>query len=171
MFGKFKKAKRHPPLTVAKKQETTPLQAATTVGEKTIIAENISIEGQIRGAEHLVVDGALKGNVELKKHDVTVGLRGRVDSQIRAQNVSIRGRFMGTIKALDKVTVTKDADFLGEIKAKSFAVEDGAYFKGSIELDRQPHRKPDFAPAPKQPAPADAARSAYSPSSGTLKES
>ncbi len=145
--------------------------APTPSEQKTTIGENISIEGQIKGEEHLVIEGALKGNVELEKHNFTVGLKGRVDGQIRAQNVSISGQLMGTIKALGKVEVTKDADFLGDIKAKSIAVEDGAYFKGSIELDREPHRKSDFAAAPKGPQSPDAAKTADSPATDTHKES
>ena len=149
MLGKSKKPEKDAPFTVAKKEEATPAppppppSAPATVGEKTTIGENISIEGQIKGEEHLVIEGALKGKVELEKHNFTVGLNGRVDGEIRAQNVSISGRLKGTVKALGKVKVTKEADFLGDIKAKSIAVEDGAYFKGSIELDREPHRKSD----------------------------
>ena len=176
MLGKSKKPKNDTPFAVAKKEEATPAPpsprpAPTSSGEKTTIGENISIEGQIKGQEHLVIEGALKGNVELEKHNFTVGLNGRVDGEIRAQNVSISGRFMGTIKALGKVEVTKEADFLGEIKAKSIAVEDGAYFKGSIELDREPHRKSDFAAVPKGPSTSDAAKAAYSPATDTQKES
>jgi len=108
---------------------------------KTIIGENITIEGSIRGEENLVIEGALKGNIEMEKHNFTVGSKGRVDGEIRAQNVSISGELKGNITALGKVEITKDADFYGEIKAKSISVEDGAYFKGMIELDREPHRK------------------------------
>ena len=113
----------------------------------------------------------MKGNVELEKHNLTVGPRGRVDGEIRAQNVSISGQLQGTINALGKVEVTKEADFFGEIKAKNISVEDGAYFKGSIELDREPHRKSDFAAGPKGPSSSDAGKAALSPSTGTKKES
>jgi len=177
MLGKSKKPEGDKPYSVAQKEEAKPAPlppprpAPTSSGQKTTIGENIAIEGQIKGEEHLVIEGALKGNVELEKHNFTVGLKGRVDGEIRAQNVSISGQLMGTIKALGKVEVTKDADFLGEIKAKSISVEDGAYFKGSIELDREPHRKSDFAAGPKTPLSPDAARAVYSPAPDTPKES
>jgi cytoskeletal protein CcmA (bactofilin family) len=176
MLGKSKKPKNDTPFTGAKKEDAKPAPspprpAPTSSGEKTIIGENISIEGQIKGEDHLVIEGVLKGNVELEKHNFTVGLNGRVDGEIRAQNVSISGQLRGTIKALGKVEVTKEADFLGEIKAKSISVEDGAYFKGSIELDREPHRKSDFAAVPKGPSTSDAAKAAYSPPTDTKKES
>jgi len=55
--------------------------------------------------------------------------------------VSVSGEFKGNIKSHEKVEVTREADFYGEIKAKSISVEDGAYIKGVIELDREPNRK------------------------------
>ena len=177
MLGKSKKPESENPYTVAKKEEAKPAPpppprpAPAPSGPKTTIGENISIQGQIKGEEHLVIEGALKGNVELEKHNFTVGLKGRVDGEIRAQNISISGQLMGTIKALGKVEVTKDADFLGEIKAKSISVEDGAYFKGSIELDREPHRKSGFAATPQGPSSPDAAMAQPSPATDTQKES
>jgi len=119
---------------------------------KTIIGENIAIEGSIRGEENLVIEGSLKGNIQMEKHNFTVGSRGRVDGEIRAQNVSISGELKGNITALGKVEITKDADFYGEIKAKSISVEDGAYFKGMIELDREPHRKSSEVVKPASPS-------------------
>jgi len=176
MLGKTKKPEKDTPFTVPKKEEEiptppSPRPAPTPPEEKTTIGEHISIEGRIKGEEHLVIEGALKGNVELEKHNFTVGSNGRVDGEVRAQNVSISGQLQGTINALGKVEVTKEADFFGAIKAKSISVEDGAYFKGSIELDREPHRKPNFAAAPKGPLSSDAAKTAFSPSTDTQKES
>jgi cytoskeletal protein CcmA (bactofilin family) len=64
-----------------------------------------------------------------------------MDGEITARNVSVSGEFKGNIKSHEKVEVTHEADFYGEIKAKSISVEDGAYIKGVIELDREPNRK------------------------------
>ena len=183
MLGKTKKPENDTPFTVSKKEEAKPTPPSsqptppssrptpTPSEEKTTIGEHISIEGQIKGEEHLVIEGALKGNVELEKHNFTVGSNGRVDGEVRAQNVSISGQLQGTINALGKVEVTKEADFFGEVKAKSISVEDGAYFKGSIELDREPHRKSNFAAAPKGPLSPDAGKAALSPSTDTKQES
>ena len=117
--------------------------------ETTTIGEHIAIEGSVRGNENQVIEGSLKGNVELEKHNFTVGSKGRVDGEINARNVSISGQLNGIIKAGGKVEITKEADFYGEIKANSISVEDGAYFKGVIELNREPHRKPAFKEAQK----------------------
>lgn len=175
MLGKTKKPENDTPFTVPKKEEAKPIPPSprptpTPSGEKTTIGEQISIEGRIQSEEHLVIEGMLKGNVEMEKHNFTVGSNGRVDGEIRAQNVSISGQLQGIINALGKVEVTKEADFFGDIKAKSISVEDGAYFKGSIELDREPHRKSNFAAAPTGPSSPEAGKAAISPSTDTKKE-
>ena len=119
----------------------TPVPSPQTSAEKTVIGENISIEGNIRGDEHLIIEGSMKGNIAMEKHNFTVGSKGRVEGEINAQSVRVSGQMIGNIKTKGKVEITKEADFMGDIRAKSISVEDGAYFKGSIELEREPHRK------------------------------
>jgi len=130
---------------ITEKKTLFPIPHSETRAETTIIGENISIEGNIRGAEHLVIEGSMKGNIQMEKHDFTVGLKGRIEGEINAQNVKVSGQMIGNIKTQGKVEITKEADFMGEIRAKSISVEDGAYFKGSIELDKEPHRKTALA--------------------------
>ena len=133
---------------ITEQQTRAPISHSETRAETTIIGENISIEGSIRGAEHLVIEGSMKGNIEMEKHDFTVGSKGRIEGKINAQNVKVSGQMIGNIKTQGKVEITKEADFMGEIKAKTISVEDGAYFKGSIELDKEPHRKTALAGKP-----------------------
>lgn len=123
------------------KDETVPASRPDLGEEKTIIGENISIAGDIQGKEDLVIEGSVKGKIELEKHHLTVGSKGQVEAEISADSVTISGQLMGNIKALGKVEITKEADFNGEIKAKRISVEDGAYLKAVIELEREPERK------------------------------
>jgi cytoskeletal protein CcmA (bactofilin family) len=144
MLKKGKKTEDDKGSAYDKITEQKTLTAALSPGdkaEKTVIGENISIEGNIRGDEHLVIEGSMKGNIEMEKHNFTVGSKGRVEGEISAQSVTVSGQMIGNIKTKGKVEITKEADFMGDIRAKSISVEDGAYFKGSIELDREPHRK------------------------------
>jgi cytoskeletal protein CcmA (bactofilin family) len=181
MLGKPKKPENDTPFASEKKIEgekpasgfqppVPPRPAVQASEEKTIIGQHISIEGQIRGDEHLVIEGSMKGNVQMEKHNFTVGANGRVDGEVRAQNVSISGQLKGTINAAGKVEVTKEADFYGDIKAKSISVEDGAYFKGSIELSREPHRKSAFGGAVKGPSSPEAGKEAFAQPTGAKKE-
>ena len=114
---------------------------------KTVIGRHISVEGIVRGKENLVIEGSMKGSIELEKHQVTVGAKGQVEAEIRADNVTISGRLVGDIQADGKVEITKEANFNGEIKAKRIAVEDGAFLKAVIELEQQSDKKE--APATK----------------------
>jgi len=118
------------------------------IGDKTIIGDQIYIEGTIRGDEDLLIEGKIKGNIEMKAHHLTVGSKGRVEAEVHAANVTISGALVGNINATGKVKITKEADFNGEIKAKSISVEDGAYLKAVIELEREPMKKDVFSGKP-----------------------
>jgi len=120
----------------------------------TTIGENISMEGSIQGKEDLVIEGSVKGNIELEAHHLTVGTKGQVEGEIHADNVTLRGRVTGNIRALGKVEITKEADFNGEIKAKSISVEDGAMLKAVIELELEPQIKPVPKAKPTEQAPS-----------------
>lgn len=127
---------------ITNEEKSLLVSGAVSDAQKTVIGEQIRIEGSIRGEEHLVINGAMKGTVELKKHNFTIGSKGKFEGKIQAQNVSVSGELKGDINTQGKVQITKEADFIGEIKANTISVEDGAYFKGVIELQREPHRKP-----------------------------
>jgi cytoskeletal protein CcmA (bactofilin family) len=125
-----------------------------TTDKKTIIGEHIFIEGNIRGEEHLLIEGSMKGNIEMGEHNFIVGSKGRFEGEISAQNVGVSGQIIGSVNAKGKVEIKNEADLIGDIKANSISVEEGAYFKGSIELNRELHRKADLAKKPiEMPAP------------------
>jgi cytoskeletal protein CcmA (bactofilin family) len=108
---------------------------------KTVIGKQIIIEGSIQGREDLVIEGTVKAGIDLDKFHLTIGPNGNVESEIRAGNVTISGRLRGNIHALDKVIVTKNGDFSGEIHAKRISVEDGAYLKAIIDIERESQKK------------------------------
>jgi len=112
-----------------------------SIGEKTIIGEQVSFEGIIRGKEDLIINGPVKGSIELENSHLTVAPRGQVEAEIHAQNVSIRGHLSGNIKAISNVEITREADFIGQIKAKRVSIEDGASLRAAIELEHEPQEK------------------------------
>jgi len=125
-----------------------------SMGGKTIIGEQASFEGSIRGNGDLVINGSVKGRIEPQGYHLTVDLKGQVEADIHADKVIISGRLIGNIEAREKVEITKEADFNGEIKAKHISVEDGAYLKAVIELQREPHKEdaPPYKPAEREPS-------------------
>ena len=126
-------------LKKTRREETYMETKARPVSSRpdTIIGENVFIEGNIRGEGNLMIEGTVKGKIELAKHHLTVGLKGQVEAEIQAGDITVSGHLIGNITALDKVTITNTADFSGEIKAKRISVEDGAMLKASVELEKE----------------------------------
>jgi len=117
------------------------INSLASIGEKTIIGEEVSFEGIIRGNEDLIINGSVKGSIELENCGLTVAPRGQVEAEIHAQNVNIRGQLIGNIKAISNVEITREADFSGQIKAKRVSIEDGASLRAAIELEHEPQEK------------------------------
>lgn len=130
------------------KSEPAPAPKTMTSSDRTVIGQQIAIEGSIRGKESLLIEGSLKGKIMLEEHQVIVGPKGRVEAEIHAKDVTIGGKMAGNINALGKVKITKTAEFHGEVKAKGISVEDGAYIKAVIELEREEKQKVPYVGNP-----------------------
>jgi len=128
-------------ISESSQESIKPATSRLSNSEETVIREEITIEGTIHGRGNLTIEGILKGAAEMDKHNFTVGSKGRVEGEILAKDIVISGALHGDIKALGQVKITQNADFNGKVKANSISIEDGAFFKGEIELDREPHRK------------------------------
>jgi len=140
---------------------TMPFKAPepeTTRGQASI-GKAVKINGQIYSKEDLYVDGDVEGTIELQEHRLTIGPNGKVHSSVKAREVVILGNVQGNVDASDKLEIRKDARLVGDIKTARIIIEDGAYFKGSIDIVKpEPARSPGSpAPRPPQAAPAPAA--------------
>ena len=105
--------------------------------KKMAISDLIFINGDIKAEGDLIINGKVKGNVEIKSHSFILGPSGRLMGNIYGQNVRIRGHMKGEIKAAGKVEITREAKFSGKIKCKSIYVEKGAYFQADVDLIRK----------------------------------
>lgn len=103
-----------------------------------MIGKTISIKGDISGEESLVIEGRVDGTVHLKNNDLTVGQSGHVKANLTANVVRIDGEVTGDISGVEKVVVTKTGRVKGNIVAPRVTLEDGAKFKGSIDMDPGP---------------------------------
>ena len=126
------------------------------------IGKAVKIVGQIFSKEDLYVDGDLEGTVELLEHKLTIGPNGNIHAGIKAREVVALGTIQGNVEAADKIEIRKDARLVGDIRTARILIEDGAYFKGSIDIIKpEPVRvavKPQpAAAAAAPPAPAVAA--------------
>jgi|SRR5271165_4299192 len=123
-----------------------------------IIGKSVMIKGQIFSREDLTIDGEIDGSVELHEHRLTVGPNGKLQAGVKAREVVVLGTIHGNVEASDKIDIRKDAKLVGDIKTTRIVIEDGAYFKGSIDIVR-PEAKSAPPPAPK-PAAAPIANAA-----------
>jgi cytoskeletal protein CcmA (bactofilin family) len=143
-----------PPVAPELKKEglpvsTTPIKTAdyeTSRGAASI-GKSVTIKGQIFSREDLIVDGEIEGAIELNEHRLTVGPNGRVRAGIKAREIVVLGTIDGNVEALDKIDIRKDAKLVGDIKTARIIIEDGAYFKGSIDIVKNETPKP-AAPRP-----------------------
>jgi cytoskeletal protein CcmA (bactofilin family) len=124
-------------------------------GGAATIGKAVKVSGNIYSREDLYVDGELEGSVEAMEHKLTIGPNGTVKATIKAREVVVLGAIHGNVEATDKIEIRKDAKLTGDIRTARIIIEDGAYFKGSIDIVK-PEPKSSSKSA-QQPAPAAAA--------------
>ena len=108
------------------------------------IGKSVLVKGELSGSEDLYLDGEVEGSVELRGHNLTVGPHGRVRAHIRAKEVLVHGKVDGNING-DRVELKKSAIHVGNIVTQRVIIEEGAFFKGSIDVQRE--QKPEPKPA------------------------
>jgi cytoskeletal protein CcmA (bactofilin family) len=123
------------------------------------LGKNVTVKGQILSREDLTIDGEVEGTVECHEHRLTIGPNGRVHASLKAREIVIYGSIQGNVEAAEKIDIKKEAKLVGDIKTSRIMIEDGAYFKGSIDITKAP---PVQRPAPIQPA-ANAAPAPIAP--------
>jgi cytoskeletal protein CcmA (bactofilin family) len=129
----------------------TPSHSASESRGPAIIGKSVMIKGQIFSREDLTIDGEIDGSVELHEHRLTVGPNGKLQAGVKAREVVVLGTIHGNVEASDKIDIRKDAKLVGDIKTARIVIEDGAYFKGSIDIAR-PEVSRTAAPAQSKPA-------------------
>lgn len=98
------------------------------------IGKSVMIKGELSGSEDLYLDGEVEGSIELHDHNLTVGPNGRVKANINAKEVIIQGKVDGNITGSERVELRKSGVLVGDIVTQRIVIEDGAYFKGGIDI-------------------------------------
>ena len=145
------------------RKETAPVSSMPparfepeTRGGAATIGKAVKIAGNIYSREDLYVDGELEGTVEALEHKLTIGPNGTVKAAIKAREVVVLGSIHGNVEATDKIEIRKDAKLTGDIRTARIIIEDGAYFKGSIDIVKpEPKASPKPQPAAAVAAPAN----------------
>ncbi len=115
-----------------------------------VIGPGIRIKGDISGDENLTIEGKLNGKVKLKAHDVYIGTKGKVHADVTAKVIKIAGEVRGDMHANEKVVILATGNVHGNIIAPRMTLEDGALFKGSIDMNpSEPDKAKTAAPSTK----------------------
>ena len=137
---------RHEPMPAA----AAPVSQPQPKKQSAVIGPSMSIKGEIRAREELVVEGEVEGLLE-SQSQITVGANGKVKSNIRAREVIVYGSVRGNVEVTEKIAIRDQGSLVGDIKAAGISIDDGAYFKGSIDIVR-PEPKVSTKPMKHEPA-------------------
>jgi cytoskeletal protein CcmA (bactofilin family) len=118
--------------------KNNPESRREKMGQVAIIGQSIQIKGELTGNEDLTIDGTVEGNIELKDHSLTIGPNGNIKADINAKKVTIIGEVQGNVTAEETVEIRETGKLRGNIVAPRLVIADGAFFKGSVEMERKP---------------------------------
>src|SRR5271170_3761367 len=100
------------------------------------LGASLHVKGEITGNEDLAIDGSVEGLVQLEDRKLTIGASARLTADVIAREVVVYGNVKGNLRARDRIEIKKDGSVVGDLTTARIMIEDGAYFKGSIEIDK-----------------------------------
>jgi cytoskeletal protein CcmA (bactofilin family) len=126
----------NPPTTMSEPTPVTarPAGATATTADQATIGKSLVIKGEVTGSESLYIDGRVEGSISLAGNRVTVGRNGVVAANINAREIVVLGKVRGNLTASDRVDIRSDGSLTGDVVAARISIEDGAYFKGGIDI-------------------------------------
>src|SRR5579863_5368713 len=125
----------------------------TTRAGNAVLGKSVVVKGQILSREDLTIDGEVEGTIEMQEHRLTIGQNGKVVASVKAREVVVLGTLHGNVETSDRIDIRKDAKLVGDLKTARIVIEDGAYFKGNIDILRADAPRQAAQPAQKsQPA-------------------
>jgi cytoskeletal protein CcmA (bactofilin family) len=101
------------------------------------IGAGLRIKGELSGNEDLLVEGTVEGPIRLADHKLTIGLSGKLTSDVIAREIIVHGSVNGNLRATERIEIMKNGSVFGDLTTARILIEDGATFKGSIEIDRE----------------------------------
>ena len=129
-------------LLTNKKSTDTMHPLDSTADEATgWLGSSLRVKGDIRGTEDLLIDGSVEGMIQLEGRKLTVGTTAKLTADINARDVVVYGYVKGNVRATGRIEIKKDGSVIGNLTTAQIMIEDGADFKGSIEIDRSTPRE------------------------------
>ena len=119
----------------------TPKAPDAARGEMIFIGQSVVIKGELSCGEDLYIDGQVEGTIDPKGNRLTIGPNGRVKANVTARVVVVQGKLEGSIQASDRVDLKQSAVVTGDIAAQRISIDEGAYFKGRVNIQREAPKK------------------------------
>ena len=116
----------------------TPSAAPKVLDQRATIGSSILVKGDLSGEEHLLIQGRVEGQITLDGNDLTIGSSGRVKADIHAKVISVEGEVRGNLFGEEKIVIRKTGNVKGNLVTPRVSLEDGATFKGSIDMGVNP---------------------------------
>jgi len=117
-----------------------PRNATVNSQDQATIGKSLVIKGEVSGSESLYIDGRVEGSINLPGNRVTVGRNGVVNANVTAREIVVTGKVRGNLTASDRVDIRNEGSLTGDVVAQRISIEDGAFFKGGIDI-RKPGQK------------------------------
>src|ERR1700683_2994920 len=131
---------------------------ATSDRSSARLGSSLHVKGEISGSEDLLIDGSVEGLIQLDERKLTVGATAKVTADIIAREVVVYGTVKGNLRAKDRIEIKKDGSVNGDLTTSRIMIEDGAYFKGSIEIDKSADKDSSHSAFAKKESPATAGK-------------
>ena len=128
------------PTQTSVSETPAPRPVSTNTAEQATIGKSLVIKGEVTGSESLYIDGRVEGSINLSGNRVTVGRNGVVSANINAREIVVMGKVKGNLAAQDRVDIRNEGSLTGDVVAQRISIEDGAFFKGGIDI-RKPGQK------------------------------
>ena len=115
---------------------SSPAAQLHTTDEQTTIGPSFVIKGEVSGSEPLYIDGQVEGTITIMENRLTIGRNGSVTANITAKELVVMGKLSGNVNVTERVAIRGEGSLTGDVVAQRLSIEDGAFFKGSVELKK-----------------------------------
>lgn len=119
---------------------SAPRNANMNTAEQATIGKSLIIKGEVTGSESLYIDGRVEGSINLPGNRITVGRNGVVSANMTAREIVVIGKVKGNLTASDRVDIRSEGSLTGDVIAQRISIEDGAFFKGGIDIQKPAHK-------------------------------
>jgi len=115
-------------------QKETPKASDPHRADVGHIGKSVQIKGELTGSEDLYLDGTIEGTIDLRDHSLIIGPNGKIKAAIPARDLIVHGRIEGNVTATGRVDLRKSCTLIGDVSTQRIMIEDGAFFKGAIDI-------------------------------------